>query len=178
MKWIIFLVIVLVGCGGKPNSPTTASTCDPADRAIIEKEWLTQKDEPRRHNLYPDESWWHSCVSIEKIDLVETTDKGRFYKVIWNGEIYWDAMPPNPGMGDGSSSSQLNGVRFNGIKDINEAIKGAIQEAKGVDIRGVPLPTTKTVPGGRKSSGMHSSKMYIRDGRIDFIQVECGPQIK
>ena len=87
-----FAFIVLAGCGGRLASPASASTCDPKDRAIIEREWLTKKGELHRHNTnvlnqgFGD--WAHTCSSIEKIELIETTDKGRIYKVVWTGEIF------------------------------------------------------------------------------------------
>ena len=106
MKWLILPLTIIVfwvetfkssGQQPPPAPPAVASTCSPADRAIIEKEWLTKKgDEPLCHNsdaLDPAKTWWHSCSSIEKIELIDTTDKGRMYKVMWIGEITTRLMP-------------------------------------------------------------------------------------
>jgi hypothetical protein len=167
---IFFVVVALMGCGGKPTSPTAGSNVNAADRAIIEKEWLTKDGQPRRHNLYPEESWWHSCSSIEKIELVESTDKGGFYRVIWTGETFTDTMPPIPGTGGGSSV--YKGVQFQGISDVEKAMKGVIEQQRSVDWRGIPLPTAKTVPGARRSTGLHTSKMYVKDRHIDSVQLQ------
>ena len=119
MKWLVLVVMVLGGC--TRNSQPSA-----ADRAIIEKEWLTKKGELRRHNVsvlnqgYGD--WAHTCSSIEKIELLETTDNGRIYKVIWSGDIF----------------------------------------------RGYQV----AAPWAGGSAGMHTSKMYVKQGHIDSVQVE------
>lgn len=107
-----------------PASPLVASRPDAADRATIEREWLTQEGEPCLHDggpqtfLDPGLTWWHTCSSIEKIQLIETTDKGRMYRVIWVGAI---RRHPNPFF---------------------------------------------------SPSSMRSSRMYVKDGHIDMIQLD------